>query len=88
MKAVKMLAVIMIGGLVTASRSTAQADTFVRSYSRRNGAFVQPHWRSNPDRTLLNNYGFPGNVNPHTGRVARGNVGTYLRRRLGGSRLR
>ena len=56
------------------------ADEFVRGTVRRDGAYVQPHWRSSPDGNPYNNWSYPGNVNPHTGKVAPGNPNTYLDR--------
>ena len=88
MKVAKMPTILAVAVLAAASCSTAWADTFVRGYKHRNGTFVQQHWRTNPDRTRHNNYSFPGNVNPHTGRVAPGNSETYLRNRLGGGNRR
>ena len=34
--------------------------------------------RSSPDKSPYNNYSFPGNTNPYTGKVATGNPETYL----------
>jgi hypothetical protein len=52
----------------------------VRGYYRRDGTYVQPHYRSNPDGNPYNNYSYPGNLNPYTGQVAPGNPNTYLER--------
>ena len=49
----------------------------------KNGTYVQPHYRSNPDGNPYNNWSFPGNVNPHTGKVATGNPETYIRNYYG-----
>jgi hypothetical protein len=51
----------------------------VRGYYRKNGTYVQPHQRSKPDGNPYNNYSYPGNTNPHTGKVATGNPETYLK---------
>ena len=47
---------------------TAFADVYVRGYSRRDGTYVQPHYRSNPDGNVFNNWSTRGNINPYTGR--------------------
>jgi hypothetical protein len=57
----------------------ARADVYVRPHERRDGTEVQGHYRSAPDRNPSNNYSYPGNTNPYTGRVAPGNPDTYLR---------
>lgn len=43
------------------------ADTYVRGYVRDNGTYVQPHYKTNSDSTMSNNYSTQGNVNPYTG---------------------
>jgi len=43
------------------------ADTYVHGYTRSNGTYVQPHYRSSPDNTVSNNWSTQGNLNPHTG---------------------
>jgi hypothetical protein len=52
----------------------------VRGYQRKDGTYVAPHQRSNPDSNPYNNYNFPGNYNPNTGRTTPGNPDTYLDR--------
>lgn len=54
-------------------------NVYVRGYRRKDGTYVRPHYRSRPDGNLYNNFLFPGNVNPYTGKVAPGNPDTYLR---------
>ncbi|MBU0516891.1 MAG: hypothetical protein KJ621_19220 [Proteobacteria bacterium] len=39
----------------------------VRGYYRRNGTYVQPHFRTYPDGTRWNNCSTYPNVNPYTG---------------------
>lgn len=41
---------------------------YVDGYYRSDGTFVQPHWRSSPDGTDLNNYSTKGIINPFTGK--------------------
>lgn len=58
----------------------ALAAVSVRGYFRSNGTYVAPHMRSSPDGNPYNNWSFPGNTNPYTGKVATGDPETYLRR--------
>ena len=51
----------------------ANADVYVRGYSRSNGTYVQPHYRSDPDGIRSNNWSYRGNVNPHTGEIGTSN---------------
>lgn len=43
-------------------------DTYVKGYTRKDGTYVQPHYRSAPDGNAYNNYSTKGNVNPYTGK--------------------
>ena len=38
----------------------------VRGYYRKNGTYVKPHYRTNPNSTRRDNYSYPGNYNPNT----------------------
>lgn len=68
-----LLAVVVFGSL--GAGSAALADTYVRGYHRKDGTYVQPHYRSDPDGNRFNNFSTQGNVNPYTGRV--GTVDPY-----------
>jgi hypothetical protein len=59
---------------------SAAAQTYVEPYYRKDGTYVQGHWRSSPDNNPRNNYSYPGNTNPYTGKTATGNSETYLQR--------
>jgi hypothetical protein len=41
----------------------------VKGYFRKDGTYVQPHYRSAPDGIKSNNWSYCGNVNPYTGEV-------------------
>ncbi len=47
--------------------SSALADTYVRGHYRKDGTYVQPHWRSSPDSGYNTNWSVQPNVNPYTG---------------------
>jgi hypothetical protein len=74
MRATILIAAIV--GISLAGASAAKADVWVNGYTKRNGTVVAPYVRSNPDRIQENNYSYPGNSNPYTGRVAP-NTGGY-----------
>jgi hypothetical protein len=44
------------------------AQVRVGGYRRRDGTYVQPHYRSRPDGNFNNNWSTYGNVNPYTGK--------------------
>lgn len=54
--------------------ATASAQVFVDGYFRRDGTYVAPHWRSEPDGNPYNNWSTKGNVNPYTGDMGTRNV--------------
>jgi len=53
--------------LVLVSASAFATESYTRGYQRKDGTYVQGHYKTNPDNTVNNNYGTRGNVNPHTG---------------------
>ena len=48
--------------------SILYADVAVDGYFRNDGTYVQPHYRSSPNSTPLDNWSTEGNTNPYTGR--------------------
>lgn len=46
----------------------AEARIRVRGYTRKNGTYVMPHFRSNPNRTRFDNWSTKGSINPYTGK--------------------
>ena len=70
-------------GDVISGVQEVEAAVRVRGYYRKDGTYVQPYYRSNPDGNPYNNWSFPGNVNPYTGKVAPGNPDTYLKNYYG-----
>lgn len=55
-------------GLALAFAGMAYAgDTYVRGYTKKDGTYVQGHYRTKPNSTANDNYSTRGNVNPYTG---------------------
>jgi hypothetical protein len=59
---------ILLAALV-AFAAPASAQVYVQGYTRSDGTYVAPHYRSSPDSSTYNNYSSSGNVNPYTGEV-------------------
>lgn len=57
----------LILAILTSVTSSAEAQVHVRGYTRRDGTYVAPHYRSSPNHTTADNYSTRGNVNPYTG---------------------
>lgn len=70
----------LVAALLVTFSMPAAAQTYVDGYTRKDGTYVQGHWRSDPDNSPYNNYSYPGNTNPYTGKTATGNTDTYLQR--------
>ncbi len=83
----KRIAIIFLVSLIAFTSIVFDVDAAVRvnGYYRKNGTYVQPYYRSNPDGNPYNNWSFPGNTNPYTGKVASGNPDTYLNNYYNGS---
>lgn len=57
----------MLGALLVLVSVGAQASTHVQGYTRKDGTYVQPHFKSEPSRLKSDNYSASGNTNPYTG---------------------
>lgn len=68
----------LLVSLLLIASVNALAQVKVRGYYRKDGTYVRPHYRSSPDGNPYNNYSYPGNVNPYTGKVATGDPSIYL----------
>lgn len=64
--------------------STAWADSYVQGYTRSDGTYVAPHYRSSPNGNASDNYSTQGNTNPYTGK--QGTVDPYGLSGSGGSK--
>jgi len=56
---------------------SVMADTFVRGHFRSNGTYVTPHYRSNSNKTKLDNFSTKGNFNPYTGKKGTKKIKTF-----------
>ena len=48
---------------------SVSAQVRVNGYTKKDGTYVAPYYRSSPNSTTLDNYSTKGNVNPYTGKV-------------------
>lgn len=68
----KKLIVVLLSALfvltTSLSETYAKSSSRVRGYTKKSGAYVAPHRRTNPDKSKSNNWSTKGNVNPYTGK--------------------
>lgn len=62
------LATLLISFLSLAQRKSS-SDVYVNGYTRSNGTYVQPHYRTAPNSTTTDNFSERGNINPYTGKI-------------------
>jgi len=72
-----LLVLVFFGSLFLLNLNSADA-VWVNGYYRSNGTYVNGYERTAPDGNPYNNYGYPGNYNPNTGKITGGNPDTYL----------
>jgi hypothetical protein len=65
--------ILLLAGLFF-TVSVLAKDVYVRGYTRKDGTYVAPHYRSSPNKTKADNYSTRGNINPHTGQAGTRNV--------------
>jgi hypothetical protein len=63
----KILTCTILGAAFLAGAAEANADQYVSGYTRHDGTYVHPYYRSSPDSSTFNNYSTRGNTNPYTG---------------------
>jgi len=63
---------LILAGLFLALASSSASAVDVDGYFTKDGTFVAPHRRTPPDNTRRNNFDYPGNYNPNSGRVTPG----------------
>ncbi len=69
-----LLTTVVLFGLSTPFFAQA-APSYVKGYTKSNGAYVQGYYRTIPNSTKFDNYSTRGNYNPYTGNI--GTVNPY-----------
>lgn len=64
---VSALALLSLPDIASAQRRGG-GSVSVRGYTRKDGTYVPPHYRSAPDSSFYNNWSTRGNINPFTGK--------------------
>jgi uncharacterized protein YgiM (DUF1202 family) len=56
----------------------SSSDVWVDGYYRQDGTYVNSHYRTAPNNTKTDNFSYPGNMNPYTGKTASGTGKGYV----------
>ena len=70
LKALRIVTLLLVA-LATVDFASASDRVRVKGYFRKDGTYVQPHYRTAPDGRFYNNWSTFGNVNPYTGEVGK-----------------
>lgn len=64
------LTTILIAFITIFSFATlfAQSNVYVNGYYKKNGTYIQPHFKTAPNSSMFDNYSTKGNFNPYTGK--------------------
>ena|SRR5438132_78001 len=68
-RVVKRFSIIFLACFVVFGNVSAFANQYVHSYTRSNGTYVRPYYRSSPNGTVRDNFSYKGNLNPYTGAI-------------------
>ena len=65
----KLIASICAGVVMAFAGVVYAGDTYVQGYTKKDGTYVQGHYRSSPNSTSTDNWSTKGNTNPYTGKA-------------------
>lgn len=65
----KIQGILGVGLLLLAVAESIAGGVRVKGYTRKDGTYVAPHYRSSPNLSRYDNYSSSGNYNPYTGRI-------------------
>ena len=71
----KQITLVLIILTLIFTAQSAMALKYTKSYTKKNGTFVQGHYSSSPNKIKFDNYSSKGNSNPFTGK--KGSVDPY-----------
>ncbi|MCI0529178.1 MAG: hypothetical protein L0Y56_17215 [Nitrospira sp.] len=64
----RLVLILLISLFIPLIPLIASSQVKVKGYTRKDGTYVQPHERTSPNKTKMDNYSTKGNTNPHTGK--------------------
>jgi hypothetical protein len=64
----RILMIALVLAILIPGIAMAGGSVHVKGYTRKDGTYVQPHYRSAPDGNFQNNWSTKGNFNPYNGK--------------------
>ncbi len=64
-----LLAFLLITSFSLASVPSVEALQGVKGYTKKNGSYVAPHYKTSPNKSKLDNFSSKGNINPFSGKM-------------------
>lgn len=61
-------ALLIIFSFTILNVGSVDAAQKVKGYTKKNGTYVAPHYKSTPNKSKFDNYSAKGNINPYTGK--------------------
>lgn len=73
----KLLISLLLGIFVLSilTPTSVEAASRVKGYTKKNGTYVAPHYKTPPNKSKFDNFSTKGNINPYTGK--KGTVNPY-----------
>lgn len=62
------IGLILVGFIFSILAPSAEAATRVKGFTKKNGTYVAPHYKSTPNKSKFDNFSTKGNLNPYTGK--------------------
>ncbi|MDQ2640378.1 MAG: hypothetical protein M3Y79_07350 [Pseudomonadota bacterium] len=64
----KLKSILLAVVAVAVTAGVHAADTYTKGYVKKDGTYVQGHYKTKANDTKLDNYSTKGNTNPYTGK--------------------
>lgn len=66
----KLLISLLLGIFVFSilTPTSVEAASRVKGYTKKNGTYVAPHYKTPPNKSKFDNFSTKGNINPYTGK--------------------
>ena len=63
-----LVSLVIVSFIFSFLASSIEAVTRTKGYTKKNGTYVAPSYKSTPNKSKLDNFSTKGNINPYTGK--------------------